>query len=285
MDSSKIDLKKLPHREKFESLLDRFKQLKRVLVAYSGGVDSTLLLKAGAIALGEDCVGVTARSETLTDFEYQAALGIARDYNLNIHTIEYSELEIPHYADNPTDRCYYCKYELFRRLHELAAELGIEVIAEGSNIDDLDDWRPGMRAVEEFGIVSPLRDAQLGKDEIRDLVRELGLPNWDKPSSPCLSSRIAYGIQIDPEKLRQVAGGEAFLRGEGFRQVRVRHHGDLARVEVTPDEIDRLVEPDMRRRLAEVLLELGFRYVTVDLVGYRMGSLNEGFTRPRLNTK
>ncbi len=277
MYGSTIDLGRLPHHEKFQRLINRFKELKRVIVAYSGGVDSTLLLKAGTLALGENCIGVTAKSETLTDDEYAAALKLATEHNFNMKTIQYSELAVENYAENPTNRCYFCKHELFSRLDRLAAEFNVPAIVEGSNADDVDDWRPGMKAAQELQVVSPLRDAGLTKAEIRDLAKALGLPNWDKPSAPCLSSRIAYGVQIDATKLKQVADGEKFLREQGFRIFRVRHHEEIARIEVAPEEMDRLLAAPMRNAVAAKLKELGFRYVTVDLLGYRTGSLNEGF--------
>lgn len=269
-----IDWLRLPHHEKFNRLFFRFKELGRVLVAYSGGVDSTLLLKVGTLALGERCIGVIARSETLTTDEYRSAMALAGDHCFTLRTVEYSELEIEHYASNPANRCYFCKHELYDHLRDIARETGIATIANGDNADDAADYRPGAKAAEEFQVVSPLREVGLSKEEIRDLARALGLANWDKPSAPCLSSRVAYGIEIDRGKLHQIAEGEKFLRQQGFRQVRVRHHDTIARIEVAPDELDRLLEREMREQVAARLLELGFQFVTVDLTGYRTGSLN-----------
>jgi len=278
-----LDRSSLPHGEKFDRLTDRFRQLGKVVVAYSGGIDSSLLAKVGTLAIGDGCIAVIARSETLADEEYDAAEVVARDHEFNLKTIEYSELEIDHYAENPTNRCYFCKHELYSRLTDLARELGVAAVAEGSNADDVNDWRPGLKAVAELQVVSPLREADLHKQEIRELAQALGLPNWDKPSNPCLSSRVAYGLAIDREKLRQIAEGERFLRERGFRQVRVRHHDQIARIEVGPDEMDRLLEPSLRRAVSARLRELGFRFVTVDLMGYRTGSLNKGITPPKPN--
>jgi uncharacterized protein len=275
-----VDLDSLPHREQFDRLLARFQRLGRVIVAYSGGVDSALLFKAGALALGDDCIGVTGRSETLTDEEYSAAEALARDHGLNLRSISYSELQIDSYAQNPVNRCYFCKHELFSRLEALAREWGVPAIVEGSNADDAGDWRPGMKAAEELQVVSPLKEVGLRKGQIRDLARALGLPNWDKPSAPCLSSRVAYGVEIDRAKLEQVAAGERFLREQGFRVLRVRHLGDRARVEVGPDELSRLLDPAMSERVTARLLKLGFPRVTLDPEGYRSGRLNEGVTRP-----
>lgn len=276
----KIDWDQLPHREQFDKLFQYFKNLGKALVAYSGGVDSTLLLKVGTLALGEACLGVTARSETLTDDEFENALAIAQDHGFNILTVEYSELEIENYAENTPNRCYFCKHELFGKLRPVAAAHGITAIIDGTNADDVGDWRPGMRAAAELTVLSPLKETGTTKAQVRALSRGLGLPNWDKPSAPCLSSRVAYGIKIDKHKLEQIAGGEKFLREHGFRVARVRHHDQIARIEVAPEEIARLMEPEMRRLVAARLLELGFRFVTVDMLGYRTGSLNEGVTRP-----
>jgi pyridinium-3,5-biscarboxylic acid mononucleotide sulfurtransferase len=278
--ASAPDTATLPHAQKFEQLLACFRPLPRVIVAYSGGVDSTLLVKAGTMAIGERCLAVIARSETLTDDEFDKAMAVAAEHGFNVKAISYSELAIPNYAENPVNRCYFCKHELYTQLTALAGELKIPTIIEGSNASDVGDWRPGMKAVAELSVLSPLREANLHKDEIRELARSLGLPNWDKPSNPCLSSRIAYGQKIDRQKLEQVAKGEAFLRERGFRQVRVRHLGDAARVEVATEELARLFEPDTSEAVTQYLLSLGFPHVNLDPSGYRTGRLNEGVTRP-----
>ncbi len=262
-------------RAKFDLMVERFESLGRVLVAFSGGVDSTLVLKVGTMAIGAECIGVTARSETLTDDEFELTQALAKTHGLNQQVIEYSELEIENYAENPINRCYFCKHELYLRLDELARRYEVAAIIDGSNMDDVGDYRPGQQAIQEFKVVSILREAGLGKTEIREMARALGLENWDKPAGACLSSRIPYGETIDREKLSQVARAEAFLRSLGFRQVRVRHHDKIARIEVAPEELPRLVEIEIRDQIQPFLKSLGFLYVTVDLAGYRTGSLNE----------
>lgn len=256
-------------------MVERFRTLGRVLVAFSGGVDSTLVLKVGTHAIGEDCIGVTARSETLTDEEFELTRRLAETHGFNQQIIEYSELEIENYADNPVNRCFFCKHELYSRLEALADQYKVAAIIDGSNADDAADYRPGQQAARQFKVVSVLREAGLGKTEIREMARGLGLENWDKPAGACLSSRIPYGEPIDREKLSQVAQAEGYLRSLGFRQVRVRHHGQIARIEVEPDELPRLVEPGLRGEIQGQLRALGFLYVTLDLAGYRTGSLNE----------
>lgn len=264
---------------KFAQAFDRIRGLGRVVVAYSGGVDSALALKIGSMALGEDCVGVIARSETLAPEEFGLAMEIADAHGFQMRVVEYSELEIEGYAENPANRCYFCKRELHTRLGEVARELGARAIVDGVNLDDAGDYRPGIAAARELGVVSPLLEAGMSKSDIRAMARELGLANWDKPAAACLSSRIPYGERIDKVKLRQIAEGEAFLRAEGFAQARLRHHDKIARIEVAPEEIARLARPDLRERVTRFLRGLGFQYVTADLAGYRTGSLNEALDR------
>lgn len=253
----------------------RFLDLGRVIVAYSGGVDSTLALKIGTLALGENCIGVTARSETLTDEDFELTQQIAEAHGFNQQFVVYSELEIDNYAENPVNRCYFCKHELYSRLGDLASRFSVEAVIDGSNADDVGDYRPGLEAVRELNVVSILREADMHKAEIRQMARELGLSNWDKPAAACLSSRIPYGEKIDPVKLKQVADGESFLRKLGFAQVRLRHHGPVARLEVDPLEIERLVKSETRDEILRHMRSIGFQFVAIDLAGYRTGSLNE----------
>ncbi len=261
----------------FERLIARFEELGArglVLVAYSGGVDSALALKIGTMALGQGCTGVIAKSETLTDEEFDLARQIADAHGMTLRSISYSELDIENYAENPVNRCYFCKKELHSRLAALGKEWGASCVVDGVNADDVGDYRPGMQAASELGVVSPLLEVGMTKSAIRQMARELGLSNWDKPAMPCLSSRIPHGEKIDAVKLRQVAEGEAFLRGLGFRQVRLRHHDKIARIEVEPGEIARLAEPETREAILRFMRSIGFQFVAADLFGYRMGSLN-----------
>ncbi len=262
--------------QKYERLKAAFRQKGRVLVALSGGVDSTLLQAVAHKVLGfENAICVTAKSETLTEGEFQDVCALARERGWNHHVIEYSELEIPNYAQNPVNRCYFCKTELFSKLRELARQFGCDAIVEGTNYDDRGDYRPGMQAAREQGTWAPLLECEITKEEIREIARELGLPTWSKPSGACLSSRFPYGTAITREGLQQVAAAETFLRELGFTQVRVRHHGNLARIEVLPNELPRFADREFAVRVAEKLREIGYVYVTLDLLGYRTGSMNE----------
>lgn len=247
-----------------------------VLVAYSGGVDSAYLGWAATRVLGPSALCVTADSPSYPDHHRQLALTIAQQFGLRHEVIRTSELDNPQYRANPVNRCYYCKHELYSALTALASARGILVVADGSNADDRGDYRPGRTAAREFGVRSPLDDAELSKAEIRELSREAGLPTWDEPASACLSSRIPYASEVTDEKLRMIEAAERVLRELGFRVCRVRHHDTLARLEFGGDEMARALEPAVRDRIVRALKALGYRHVTVDLQGYRMGSLNEG---------
>jgi uncharacterized protein len=248
----------------------------RVLVALSGGVDSAVCMAVAHEVLGSDnAIGVTARSETLTTEEFDAVCALAAERGWNHRVIEYSELAIPNYAANPVNRCFFCKSELYGRLRTLADELGIDTIVQGTHADDHGDYRPGMQAAEKYGTWAPLAQCGMTKADVRALAQEMGLPVWDKPASPCLSSRFAYGLQITREGLDRVAAAESFLRAEGFRECRVRHHENLARIEVPTAELERMLDPEFRAKVSAHLRELGFVYVTLDLLGFRSGSMNE----------
>ena len=262
-------------REKQEKLKEILRSWEHVAVAFSGGVDSTFLLKTAKDALGNRVLAVTARSLSFPKRELDEAAAFCARNGIEHVIVDSEELDIDGFSKNPVNRCYLCKTELFTKIRAIAHRRGIMHIAEGSNADDPGDFRPGMRAVAEQGILSPLRMAGLNKADIRQLSKELGLPTWNKQSFACLSSRFPYGESITPEKLRMVDKAEQFLLDRGFHQVRVRHHGNLARIETDEAGFSAMADAALRREIDEKFRELGFSYVSLDLRGYRTGSMNE----------
>ncbi len=263
--------------EKLESLKEILRSLESVVIAYSGGVDSTFLSKVAFDVLGGNALAVTVTSEIHPRWELEEAVEIARKIGIRHEKIVAEPLDIPEFSGNPADRCYYCKRELLIKLKEMARERGFRHVIEGSNFDDMDDYRPGMRALAEIGARSPLKEAKLTKADIRELSRRFGLPTWDKPSLACLASRFPYGSKITREKLRVVNEAEVFLRDLGIRQLRVRDHDQMARIEVPEEDMGILLQN--RKQIVAKLKELGYNYVTVDLQGYRTGSMNEVLNR------
>jgi uncharacterized protein len=246
-----------------------------LIVAYSGGVDSAYLAYAATQALGARAVCVTADSPSYPDRHRALAIRIAAEFHLNHRIIATNEMAREEYRANPANRCYYCKHELYTQLSALAREQGIPMIADGSNADDRGDYRPGRQAAREFGVRSPLDEAGLTKDEIRELSRQAGLPTWDEPASACLSSRIPYFSEVTDEKLRMIERAETALRDLGFRVCRVRHHDTIARLELGRDEMARALDPEVAAAIDRELRAIGYAHVTVDLRGYRLGSLND----------
>ncbi|MDB5352505.1 MAG: hypothetical protein JWN86_3752 [Planctomycetota bacterium] len=260
------------HRDR---LLQALRGYGRVAVAFSGGIDSTVVAQAAQLALGSEAVAVTAVSDSLASGELEEAEALAKQIGIRHRIIRTEEFADPNYLRNNSDRCYFCKSELYGRLSTLLGELGVDTIASGANTDDAGDHRPGMRAASENGVRHPLQECGLGKAEVRALAKAWGLPTWDKPATPCLSSRIAYGEDVTPERVKMIDAAESWLRRRGLVLLRVRYHkGDLARIEVPVESLSDLAAPGVREELTRAFRALGFKYITLDLDGFRSGSMN-----------
>jgi uncharacterized protein len=260
---------------KEERLRELFRTLRSVIVAYSGGVDSSYVAYVANAELGARAVCITGQSASLPSYQNDEIDRVVKNFGFNHEIISTDELDHPEYRANNGNRCYFCKDELYGKLESVARSRGIEHIVDGSTIDDLDDYRPGRQAAKQHAVRSPLIEVGLNKNEVRELSRRATLPTWDKPASPCLSSRIAYGTTVTIERLQKVDRGEEILREFGFREFRVRHHDTLVRLEISTAEMDRVLQKDVVDQLAARFRELGFKYVTLDLHGFRSGSMNE----------
>ncbi len=261
--------------QKKEQILQEYlKNLRSVLVAFSSGVDSTLLLKEAKQVLGNKVIAVTIKSNLFPDRELNEAIEFCKKEKIKHIIVENNELEIEGFSSNPKNRCYLCKKQLFEKIKKVAEEMKINEVIEGSNMDDIGDYRPGLKAIAELQIKSPLRYANLYKNEIRELSKKLGLNTWNKPSFACLASRIVYGEEISEKKLTTIDKAEQFLLDMGLNQVRVRIHKDIARIEVLPNEIEKIAQKENRERISKAFKEYGFSYITLDLDGYRSGSMN-----------
>ncbi len=261
--------------KKYEDLKNLLKDYGSLAVSFSSGVDSTFLLYAAKEALGDKAIAITAKLGSFPERELKEAKEFCEEYKIRQFIIEINELDIEGFSENPKNRCYICKHTIFENIIKIASGEGIDIVAEGSNLDDNGDYRPGLQAIAELGIKSPLRSAGFTKEDIRALSKHLGLPTWEKPSFACLASRFVYGETITKEKLEMVDKAEQLLFELGFRQFRVRIHGTMARIEILPDEFEKLINDDIRSKIVQSFKSYGFIYVTMDLIGYRTGSMNE----------
>lgn len=272
-------------QEKLTDLQNYFRELGSVLIAFSGGVDSTFLAKVSHDTLGDKMMAVTATAPSFPERERKEAQAFCEKEGIRHLQIEHNELDIPGFRDNPKNRCYLCKHGLFEMLKQTAQREGYAFVCEGSNMDDMGDYRPGLQAIAELDIKSPLRHAGMTKSDIRLLSKEMGLPTWDKPSFACLASRFVYGEKITAGKLGMVGKAEQLLVDHGFRQMRVRIHGTIARIEIMPEDFPKIMEPSVREDIVKKFREYGFTYVTLDLQGYRTGSMNEAIGEKSISAR